>query len=73
MNQSTLKGNWNEIKGKIRQKWGKLTDSDLDMAQGNLEEVVGKLQQAYGYSKDKAWEEFNEFKQSLFSEDSKAS
>ena len=63
MNSQIIEGNWKVIKGKMRQEWGKLTDSDLDFAKGNFDEVVGRLQKAYGYSKEKAQAEFQKFKE----------
>lgn len=48
MNQQTLDGNWNEIKGKVREKWGQLTDSDLPQLQGNVEQLVGIIQRKTG-------------------------
>lgn len=65
MNGDTIQGAWTELKGKIKTKWAKFTDSDLDEVKGNLEQIVGKLQKTYGYAKDKANEEYLEFKKSL--------
>ena len=48
MNQQTLDGNWNEIKGKVREKWGQLTDSDLPQRQGDLQQLVGIIQRKTG-------------------------
>jgi uncharacterized protein YjbJ (UPF0337 family) len=48
MNRDTLKGQWTQIKGKVREQWGKLTDDDLDQMQGNAEQLIGKLQERYG-------------------------
>ncbi len=52
MNDQTIKGNWNEMKGKIKQKWGDITDDDLTYAEGKEDEMWGKLQQKVGKSKD---------------------
>jgi uncharacterized protein YjbJ (UPF0337 family) len=52
MNEETAKGNWNEMKGKIKQKWGDITDDDLTYAEGKEDEMWGKLQQKVGKSKD---------------------
>jgi uncharacterized protein YjbJ (UPF0337 family) len=52
MNEETAKGNWNEMKGKIKQKWGDVTDDDLTYAEGKEDEMWGKLQQKVGKSKD---------------------
>ena len=48
MNQQILDGNWNEIKGKLREKWGQLTDSDLPQLQGGVEQLVGIIQRKTG-------------------------
>lgn len=52
MNEQTIKGNWNEMKGKIKQKWADLTDDDLTYAEGKEDEMWGKLQQKVGKTKD---------------------
>jgi uncharacterized protein YjbJ (UPF0337 family) len=58
MNEDTFKGQWNQIKGKIRERWGKLTDDDLDQIQGRAEQLYGKLQERYGIQKDEAKRQF---------------
>jgi uncharacterized protein YjbJ (UPF0337 family) len=47
-----LKGNWNEIKGKLKQKYGQLTDQDLIFAEGKEDELLGRLQKRLGKTKD---------------------
>lgn len=47
-----LKGNWNEIKGKLKQKYGDLTEDDLTYVEGKEDELVGRLQKKLGKSKD---------------------
>ncbi|QCZ92106.1 CsbD family protein [Salinimonas iocasae] len=54
MNSDKLEGNWKEMKGKAQQKWGKLTDDDLDVIDGRREELIGKIQQRYGKSREEA-------------------
>jgi uncharacterized protein YjbJ (UPF0337 family) len=61
MNEDIIKGNWKEVKGKIRQQWGKLTDSDIAQMQGSHEELEGKLQSTYGYKKDQVKKEIDKF------------
>jgi len=61
MNEDVLKGKWNEIKGRVKQKWGKLTDDDLTAVEGKKEKLLGLLQQKYGYAKDKAEQEYKDF------------
>lgn len=62
MNADTLKGQWHQVKGEIKNQWGKLTDDDLNQIEGNGEKLVGKLQERYGYAKDRAEQEFKSFK-----------
>jgi uncharacterized protein YjbJ (UPF0337 family) len=52
MTNLQLKGNWNEIKGKLKQKYGRLTDQDLTFAEGKEDELLGRLQKSLGKSKD---------------------
>lgn len=52
MTTINLKGHWNEIKGKLKQKYGQLTDDDLVFAEGKEEELLGRLQQRLGKSKE---------------------
>jgi uncharacterized protein YjbJ (UPF0337 family) len=65
MNSNTIQGNWDEIKGKIRAKWGKISEDDVESLKGNLTQLSGKIQSAYGYAKEKAEQEFSDFQQSL--------
>jgi uncharacterized protein YjbJ (UPF0337 family) len=59
MNWDRVEGNWKEFKGKVQQKWGKLTNDDLDVVQGKRNELTGRLQQRYGYAKDQAEREID--------------
>jgi uncharacterized protein YjbJ (UPF0337 family) len=59
MNRDTLKGQWMQLKGKVRQQWGKLTDDEIDQMQGNAEMLIGKLQERYGYERDRAEQEID--------------
>jgi uncharacterized protein YjbJ (UPF0337 family) len=52
VNQQMLEGSWNEIKGKLRSKWGQLTGDDLQSARGNVDELVGVIQRKTGESRD---------------------
>ena len=54
MNKDTMEGNWTELKGRIREQWGKLTDDQLDEVKGKWEQLAGVVQQQYGISKDEA-------------------
>lgn len=57
MNKDTLKGDWTLIKGKLKEKWGKLTDDDLTEINGKREQLLGKIQKRYGLAKEKAEQE----------------
>jgi uncharacterized protein YjbJ (UPF0337 family) len=59
MNADIFEGKWKEMKGQIKEWWGKLTDDDLEQANGKAEQIVGLLQQKYGYTREQAEEEFN--------------
>lgn len=59
MNKLTIKGNWNEIKGKLKQQYGQLTDEDLVFAEGKEDELLGRLQKKTGRTKDDLIEEIN--------------
>ncbi|OJF69711.1 hypothetical protein BK026_13495 [Alteromonas sp. V450] len=61
MNSDRIEGNWKEMKGKVQQKWGKLTDDDLDVIDGRREELVGKIQQEYGKTRDEAEKEVDAY------------
>ncbi|MBP6311784.1 MAG: CsbD family protein [Flavobacteriales bacterium] len=52
MNELTLKGKWNETKGKLKQKYAELTDDDLAFIEGNEDELYGRLQSKIGKTKD---------------------
>ena len=54
MNEDTLKGQWLQLKGKVREQWGKLTDDDLDVIAGRREELAGMIQERYGVARDEA-------------------
>jgi uncharacterized protein YjbJ (UPF0337 family) len=61
MNKLTIEGNWNEIKGKLKQKYGDLTDDDLTFAKGKEDELYGRLQKKLGKSKEELKREIEEF------------
>jgi uncharacterized protein YjbJ (UPF0337 family) len=61
MNKDIIKGHWHEIKGNLKQQWGKLTDDQITQMQGSYEELEGALQKSYGYQKDQAKKEIEAF------------
>lgn len=65
MNQDMIKGKWTQLKGQIKQQWGKLTDSDLEVAEGHRDYLAGKIQERYGYAKDQAEKEVRAFERDL--------
>lgn len=64
MNWDQVSGKWKEFKGQAQQKWGKLTDDDLDVVDGKREELVGKVQHKYGVAKEEAERQVEEFEKS---------
>jgi uncharacterized protein YjbJ (UPF0337 family) len=65
MDWNRIEGNWKQFTGKIREKWGDLTDDDLEKVEGHREQFEGMLQQRYGYAKDKAKEEIDDWLKTL--------
>jgi uncharacterized protein YjbJ (UPF0337 family) len=65
MNWDRIEGNWKQFSGKVKEKWGQLTDDDLAKVNGNREQLEGVLQQRYGYAKDKANAEIDQWSKDL--------
>ncbi|MGV8843247.1 MAG: CsbD family protein [Pseudomonas sp.] len=65
MDSDVLKGKWKQLSGKVKERWGKLTDDDMDVAEGHSEYLAGKLQERYGWTKEKAQEEVKNFSSKL--------
>ncbi len=61
MNTDILEGNWKQLKGKVKEKWGKLTDDDLTTISGKRDQLVGKIQERYGVAKDDAEKQYSEW------------
>jgi len=61
MNDDVLGGLWKQLKGQVKQQWGKLTDDDLDTISGHKDEVIGLVQERYGWEREKAEMEVNDF------------
>lgn len=62
MNDDAIKGQWKQLSGKFKARWGRLTDDDLQTAEGNAEYLAGKLQERYGMAKDEARKQVREFR-----------
>ena len=63
MNWDQITGNWKQFKGKVKEKWGKLTDDDMIALDGKRDQLVGVLQKRYGYEKAQAEKELDQFAQ----------
>jgi len=61
MNKDVFEGKWEQVKGGVQEKWGKLTNDDLDVIKGNAKIMVGKLQERYGMTIEDAEEEVEKF------------
>lgn len=61
MNEDIIKGHWKELKGRVKQQWGKLTDDDISRMEGSYDELEGILQKHYGYQKEEAKKEIEKF------------
>ncbi len=61
MNRDQVEGNWSQMKGAIIQKWGRLTDDDLKVAEGRLDAFAGRLQERYGITREEAGKQIDEF------------
>ncbi len=60
-----VEGEWKQFSGKVKEKWGKLTDDDLTTIAGKRDQLAGKIQERYGYAKDKAEAEIHDFERRL--------
>jgi uncharacterized protein YjbJ (UPF0337 family) len=65
MNWDQIAGNWQQFKGKVKEKWGKLTDDDLKVIEGKRDQLSGVLQKKYGYAKEQAERELEDFSKAL--------
>ena len=65
MNEDKIKGQWKQLSGKVKAKWGKLTDDDLKVAEGNTEYLAGKVQERYGIARDEAQKQVKDFSAKL--------
>jgi len=61
MNRDIAGGKWQQLRGKVKEEWGKLTDDDLKVAEGKFDLLAGRIRERYGYTKEKADEELERF------------
>ena len=65
MNWDQIKGNWRVYKGRVKERWGELTDDDLDRIDGKRDQLLGLLQNRYGKTREVAADEVREFEDTL--------
>lgn len=65
MNWDQIEGNWKKFRGKVKTKWGELTDDEVDQIEGRRDELVGMVQERYGKAKDEAEREVDEWRRNL--------
>jgi uncharacterized protein YjbJ (UPF0337 family) len=69
MNWDQVQGKWKQFQGQAKEKWGKLTDDDLDVIDGHRQQLVGRIQERYGIAKEVAEKQADEFVKALTAED----
>jgi uncharacterized protein YjbJ (UPF0337 family) len=65
MNSDQLKGKWKQVKGSVKERWGKLTDDDLEVIDGQSEQLIGTIQERYGIAREAAQKQVDEWNKSL--------
>lgn len=65
MNKDQWQGKWKQLTGQVKQKWGELTDDDLDQIDGDRERLEGKIQERYGLAREEARKEVDEFERRI--------
>ena len=65
MNSDIFEGKWKQAKGKVKEKWGDISDDDLDKVEGKTEQLEGLLQERYGMARDEAREEIEALARSI--------
>ena len=69
MNSDQIEGKWKQVSGKVKEKWGKLTDDDITVINGKKEQLVGRIQERYGIAKQEAEKQVDEFNRYLNSQE----
>jgi len=64
MNSDQLQGKWKQMKGSVKERWGKLTDDDIDVVNGQQEQLIGRIQERYGIAKEDARKQVEEWAKS---------
>ena len=65
MNWDRIEGNWKQLKGKVLEQWGKLTDDDFDVVDGKREQLAGKIQERYGIARNEAERQVSQWEDRL--------
>ncbi len=65
MNNQIIEGNWMQLKGKVREQWGKLTDDDMDVIAGKRDQLIGKLKERYGKTSESVSDEVAAFEKAM--------
>jgi uncharacterized protein YjbJ (UPF0337 family) len=63
MNQDRIEGRWKQLKGRLKEQWGRLTDDDLDVIAGRRDQLLGRIQQRHGLARDEADREVSAWEQ----------
>jgi uncharacterized protein YjbJ (UPF0337 family) len=61
MNRDILEGKWKQLRGDLKNFWGRLSDDELDQIEGHRDKLIGKLQEKYGYTRERAEQEVERF------------
>ena len=61
MNRDIAGGKWQQLRGRVKEEWGKLTDDDLKVAEGKFDKLAGLIRERYGYTREKAEDELERF------------
>ena len=64
MNREIIEGNWNQLKGEVQKRWGKLTNDNLDQINGNRTKLLGVIQESYGVAKEEAEKQVKDWEKS---------
>jgi uncharacterized protein YjbJ (UPF0337 family) len=72
MNSDQLKGKWKQMKGSVKERWGKLTDDDLDVIDGQSDQLIGKIQERYGIARQEAQKQVDEWNSNVARESESA-
>ena len=65
MNSDRIEGNWKQLKGKVKEQWGKLTDDELDVIEGRRDQLAGRIQERYGLAREEAEKQVRDWEKRL--------